>query len=170
MLIQSELPLRCLQKEFCRITPKASAFKRGNRQKRRTFFKCTCTVHFRPRTKVSLFTKVWVAKRHAMTINLCGKSANSFQDVLGLFSMYGRFFVALHKVGDQAIFWLRKKARKKSIVAATILAWSTRDFMKSESFLKELFNNTHTVVRGLERPNVSKYVRTVSNSFSMLLG
>ena len=42
--------------------------------------------------------------------------------------------------------------------------------MKSESFLKELFNNTHTVVGGLERPNVSKYVRTVSNSFSMLLG
>ena len=62
-----------------------------------------CTVHFRPPTKVSLFTKVWVAKRHTMTINLCGKSANSFQDVLGLFYVRA-IFVALHKVGDQALF------------------------------------------------------------------
>lgn len=98
-----------------------------------------CTVHFRPRTKVSLFTKVRVAKRHTMTINLCDKSANSFQDVLGLFPMLGRCLSRSKKVGDQALFRLRKKVRKKSIVAATILARSTKDFMKSEIFLKGAF-------------------------------
>ena len=68
-----------------------------------------CTVHFRPPTKVSLFTKVWVAKRHTMTINLCGKSANSFQDVLGLFSMYGRFLSRSTKSKIRLFFDLERK-------------------------------------------------------------
>ena len=129
-----------------------------------------CTVHFRPRTKVSLFTKVCVAKRHTMTINLCGKSANSFQDVLGLFPMHGRFFVALRKVGDQALFWLKKKVRKKSIVAATVLALATRDFMKSEIIWKELFSNTRGAFNGQMFPNTSELFQIVFLCFRNLFG
>ena len=91
------------------------------------------TVHFRPPTKVSLFTKVRVAKRHTMTINLCGKSANSFQDVLGLFSMpcTGDFCRAPQRRRSGS-FLTWKESKKESIVAATVLALATRDFMKSE--------------------------------------
>ena len=68
------------------------------------------TVHFRPPTKVSLFTRV--AKRHTMTINLCGKSANSFQDVLGLFPMHGHFLSRSTKSEIRLFFDLESKKEK----------------------------------------------------------
>lgn len=81
------------------------------------------TVHFRPRTKVSLFIKVWVAKRHTMTINLCGKSANSFQDVLGLFSMYGRFLSRSTESEIRLFFDLERKQERKVLLLQQFLRY-----------------------------------------------